>query len=323
MNCTGYAVGFPAGLWRMRKCRWFCFLWLSLTCSTSSFAATFSIAAYNVETYLDQPTESRHHAKSDESKAKVRESIEAMKPDVLALEEMGSTNALLELRASLKADGFNFPYWEHVHGFDTNIHVAVLSRFPMIARHPHTNDDFLLDGRRFRVSRGFAELEIQAATNYTFTLIAVHLKSRRPVPEADEAELRLQEAMVLRRIIDEHFRADPDVKMVVLGDFNDVQNAASTRAVIGRGRFRLFDTRPAERNGDNASNPEPRMEPRKVTWTHYYGVEDSYSRIDYILLSPAMKRDWLAGGTYIPTIPNWGIGSDHRPVIAAFETENQ
>ncbi|HMD55399.1 MAG TPA: hypothetical protein VKJ65_12700, partial [Phycisphaerae bacterium] len=132
-----------------------------------------------------------------------------MKPDVLALEEMGSTNALLELRASLKADGLDFPYWEHVSGFDTNIHVAVLSRFPIIARHPHTNDDFLLDGRRFRVSRGFAEVEIQAATNFTFTFIVAHLKSQLPTPIADEAEERLGEAKVLRGIIDEHFKTNP------------------------------------------------------------------------------------------------------------------
>ena len=46
---------------------------------------------------------------------------------------------------------------------------------------------------------------------------------------------------------------------------------------------------------------------------HYYGVEDSHARIDYLLLSPAMKKYWLADETYIPTIPNWGIGSDHRP----------
>ena len=39
-----------------------------------------------------------------------------MNPDVLALEEMGTTNALLELRASLKADGLDFPFWEHISG---------------------------------------------------------------------------------------------------------------------------------------------------------------------------------------------------------------
>jgi len=59
----------------------------------------------------------------------------------------------------------------------------------------------------------------------------------------------------------------------------------------------------------------PRFEPRNVTWTHYYGVEDTYSRIDYILLSPAMARDWVTNGTYALTIPNWGVGSDHRPSL--------
>jgi endonuclease/exonuclease/phosphatase family metal-dependent hydrolase len=166
----------------------------SLLGSISFAAETFRVATYNVETYLDQPTESRPHIKSAEAKAKVRESIEAMKPDVIALEEMGSTNALLELRASLKVEGLDFPFWEHVSGMDTNIHVAVLSKFPIIARHPHTKDEFLLDGRLFQVKRGFAEVDIQATTNFTFTLIAAHLKSRLQTLNADEAEERLEEA---------------------------------------------------------------------------------------------------------------------------------
>jgi len=54
---------------------------------------------------------------------------------------------------------------------------------------------------------------------------------------------------------------------------------------------------------------------------HYFGVEDSYSRIDYILLSPVMSKSWVPAETYIPTVPNWGIGSDHRPIMAAFNTD--
>ena len=176
-------------------------------CFFTSFATeTFRVATYNVENYLDQPTESRHFVKSAEAKAKIRESIKAMNPDVLALEEMGTTNALLELRASLKADGLDFPFWEYVQGFDTNIHVAVLSRLPIVARRPHTNEFFLLDGKRFQVKRGFAEVDIQAAPNFTFTLIAGHLKSQLATPEADEAEERLGEAKVLRGIIDGRFK---------------------------------------------------------------------------------------------------------------------
>src|SRR5471032_1310236 len=182
-------------------------LFAALLVGSNNFAAeTFRVATYNVQNYLDQPTETRHAVKSAEAKAKVRESIKAINPDVLALEEMGTTNALLELRATLKADGLDFPFWEHISGADTNIHVAVLSKFPIDARHPHTNDEFLLDGKRFRVERGLAEVEIQAATNFTFTLIAAHLKSQLPSPIADEAEERLGEAKVLRDIIDEHFK---------------------------------------------------------------------------------------------------------------------
>jgi endonuclease/exonuclease/phosphatase family metal-dependent hydrolase len=306
MNCTKFAIGFL-------------FSFLVTFCSTSFAAGAIRVATFNVENYLDQPTESRPHVKSTEARAKIRESIRALNPDVLVLEEMGTTNALLELRASLKADGLDFPFWEHVSGGDTNIHLAVLSKFPIVARHPHTNDLFLLDGRQFRVERGFAEVEIKAATNFTFTLIAAHLKSRRPVPDVDETEERLAEAKVLRGIVDEHFKADPNARLVVLGDFNDVKDSDAVREIIGRGKFKLADTRPAERNGDNAPAENPDFDPRNVAWTEYYGKEDVYTRMDYILLSPALARDWVKAETYIPTIPNWGVGSDHRPIVATFK----
>ena len=250
-------------------------------------AGTFRVATYNVENYLDQSTESRHFVKTAEE----TEALRSMQGD------------------------------EHVTGADTNIHVAVLSKLPFAARRPHTNDNFLLDGRRFQVSRGFAEVDIQADTNFTVTVIVAHLKSRRAVPEADEAELRLQEAKVLRGIVDSRLTADPEARIIVAGDFNDVKSSNSTKEIIGRGKFKLTDTRPAERNGDNLPNPVPRFEPRNVTWTHYYGLEDSYSRIDYILLSPALARDWVTNETYALTIPNWGIGSDHRPIVATFKAD--
>ena len=105
--------------------------WLMLSVAASHAAETFRIATYNLENYLDQPTATRHSIKSDAARAKIRESIKAINPDVLALEEIGTTNALLELRASLKSEGCDFPYWEHISGYDTNIHVAVLSKLPV------------------------------------------------------------------------------------------------------------------------------------------------------------------------------------------------
>jgi endonuclease/exonuclease/phosphatase family metal-dependent hydrolase len=287
-----------------------------------SAAQQFRVATYNVENFLAEAVGTRP-AKSAEAKAKIRESLRSLRPDVIAFQELGSVHALLELQAALKADGLDLPHREHVTGFDTNIHVAVLSRFPFKARHPHTNDTFLLSGRRFRVSRGFAEVEIQVSPGYSFTLITAHLKSRRQVPEADEAEMRLQEANILREKVEARLAQNPDANLIVLGDFNDTYNTPSTRAIVGRGRGQLVDTRPAERNGDDKPNPNPRYQPRNVTWTHYYGVEDSYSRIDYLMLSPGMAKEWVKSETWIATIPNWGIGSDHRPLVATFVAEDR
>jgi endonuclease/exonuclease/phosphatase family metal-dependent hydrolase len=275
-----------------------------------------------VEGYLDEATQTRA-AKSAEAKGKVRESILAVKPDVLALQEIGTTNALLELQSSLKGEGLDLPYYEHVAGADTNVHVAILSRFPITARRSHTNESFLLGGRRFRVSRGFGEVEIQVTTNFSFTLLAAHLKSKRPVPQADEAEMRLEEAKLLREKIDERLRSNPSANLVVLGDLNDTKDSASTKAVIGRGKLKLVDTRPAERNGDDRTNTDSSREPRSVTWTDYYAKEDIYSRIDFILLSASMAREWVPEETWVLALPNWGVGSDHRPITASFVTRHR
>jgi endonuclease/exonuclease/phosphatase family metal-dependent hydrolase len=277
----------------------------------------FRLATFNVENYLDVSSGARH-AKSPAAQAKVRDCILAIKPDVIALQEMGATNALLDLQSNLKAGGLDLPFWDEITGIDTNIHLAVLSRFPIVARRPHTNENFLLDGRRLFVSRGFAEVDLQVNPRYTFTLIAAHLKSRRPSAIADEEEWRYEEAAALRRVIDARFAQDPAQNLAVLGDFNDVQDSKPFRAIMGRGTARLFDTRPAERNGDDAASADGGRESRRITWTHYYLKDDVYSRIDYILLGRGMRDRWLKDETYILTTPDWGLASDHRVLVAGF-----
>jgi endonuclease/exonuclease/phosphatase family metal-dependent hydrolase len=285
-------------------------------------AEMFRIASFNLENYLDV-REGTRPVKSPEARAKVRESILAVRPDVLALQEMGTASALQELHDSLAAAGLSYPFVDQARGSDTNIFVAILSRFPILSRQPRTNDSFLLDGRRFRTSRAFAEVEIQVTPRYRFTLINAHLKSKRASAAADESDLRYEEARLLREMIDAELQGDPNRNLAVVGDFNDVKNSRALKAVTGKGRLGLIDTRPAERNGDDAPNPEAPSAPRRVTWTEYFGREDSYSRIDYILVSRGMSREWLPEETYIPKIPNWGVASDHRPITAAFAAEDR
>jgi endonuclease/exonuclease/phosphatase family metal-dependent hydrolase len=285
-------------------------------------AEPFTVGTYNLENYLEGPSGTRP-GKSATAKAKVRESMKAMRADVLGLQEVGGTNALEELRASLKSEGLDYPFGELVSGADTNIQVAVLSRFPITARRPHSEEGFLLNGRRFRLTRGIVEVEIEVTPHYSFTLLVAHLKSRRPVPEADEADLREQEALVLRQRIDDCLRAKPNANLILVGDLNDVKDSRSTRAVIGKGKAALLDTRPAEENGDRSHSPNPRLAPRNITWTHFFGKEDTYSRFDYILLSQGMAREWQPNRTHIVALPNWGLASDHRPLVASFVAEER
>jgi endonuclease/exonuclease/phosphatase family metal-dependent hydrolase len=281
-------------------------------------ARSVTVATYNLENYLATPRGSRP-AKSAESRRTIRQILVQVKPDVLALQEIGGMDALGELQASLAEAGWSMPHREMVRGYDTNIFVALLSRIPLLSRQLHDQEGFLLRGKRFRTTRGILEAEFQPAPGYRFTLVAVHLKSRRESPEAAQDEIREEEARILRRLVEARLQRDPRVNLVLAGDLNDTKDSLPLRVLLGRGATALVDARPAERSdrGDaGAAASDTGL--RRVTWTHFYAKEDSYSRVDYLLLSPGMARELDRAGTYVPAWPDWGIASDHRPVVARF-----
>lgn len=301
-------------------------LWIMfLTLPFQRLAAEhFTIGTFNLENYTDSVGAGRT-AKSELSRRKVREAISALHADVLGLQEIGDARALEELRAALEADGLKYPYWEHVVGYDTNIFVAVLSRFPIVARRSPARDSYLLHGRRFRMSRGVAEVDVRVNLDYIFTFFVAHLKSRRPSAEADEEEIREQEAILLRECIDARLRASPGANIAVVGDLNDVPDARSTRTVIGKGKRALVDTRPSERSAERApmQGRPTKNQNRTITWTYFYGKEDTYSRIDYILLNSAMAQEWHPSGSFVLNLPDWGLASDHRPVLIELEAQDR
>jgi len=137
---------------------------------------------------------------------------------------------------------------EFVRGPDSAIHLAVLSRFSIVARRSHARVFYLLDGKRFAVSRGFAEVDIQVGPEYRFTLINAHLKSKRPVPEADQAEMRLKEARKLRELVLGRLR-DKEANLLLVGDLNDTPNPKPIKTLFGRRPKQLVDLRPGELPG--------------------------------------------------------------------------
>ena len=113
-------MGFRHWTFRIVSC-------FTLLFAFSGGAADLSIATYNVLNYIDHQATGRE-LKSPESKAKIRESIKALKADVIALQEMGRESALLELRTSLKAEGLPSEEFLRLKREDVEIEEAKFAR---------------------------------------------------------------------------------------------------------------------------------------------------------------------------------------------------
>jgi endonuclease/exonuclease/phosphatase family metal-dependent hydrolase len=137
--------------------------------------------------------------------------------------------------------------------------------------------------------------------------LGLHLKSKRIVPEFDQALLRVQEAGHVRNHIDHIIEKDEEAMLVVYGDFNDTTRSLSTRSIYGTYRTPGY------------MNPIHVKDSRGEAWTYRYQVQDSYSRIDFVTVSSALKRHVKKDKSMIIDDPLWEEASDHRPVLVRFE----
>lgn len=279
------------------------------------------VVSYNLENY--HLVAGARPKKSESSHETISRILSEAHPDILALQEMGNMESLTALQTDLRSRGCDLPHHAWMTGWDTNIHLAVLSRYPITSIVRHERPQYLLHGRRLFVSRGFLEAEIQVSSRYQFTLINAHLKSKRPVAFADQGDMREEEARLLRELIEKRLKANPGMNLLVAGDFNDTQDSPALKRILGSRNLKLLDTRPVERPGPRGIAGHLPPKERQISWTHYYSVQDSYTRIDYILASPGMQREWRVEWTRILTSPDWGLASDHRPILAGFIAEDQ
>ncbi|MCS7049724.1 MAG: endonuclease/exonuclease/phosphatase family protein [Verrucomicrobiae bacterium] len=271
---------------------------------------SFRVATYNLENWLrmernrqpDQP-------KPAESKEAIWTILAEIRPDVLGLQEVGTTNDLAEIADGLAQRGLTYPYSEWIQGVDTNRHVALLSRFPISARFSRTDYVFMLGTNSHSVQRGILDVAIEVHDRYFFRALVVHLKSRREVPEFDQAEMRLKEAQTLRAHISKALKEQPDLNLLVMGDFNDVPDSQPIRTIVGEAPFALHILPARTRAGR--------------TGTHLWRARREWSRIDYIIVSPGMYPEFVPNSARIGEHPLSEQASDHRPVWADFFAEDR
>ncbi|MEO6994339.1 MAG: endonuclease/exonuclease/phosphatase family protein [Lacunisphaera sp.] len=282
-------------------------VWLAALAS-AVFAHALTVATYNLENYLvaDRMVDGVYHQaypKPEVEKAALRQVISGISPDILAVEEMGSQPFLDEFQRDLKRAGQDFPFAVLLEAADPDRHVAVLSKVPFkeVRRHAKLGTTYF--GRKQLVKRG--ALEVVFATDAgDFSLFVVHLKSRHTerVDDPESAIQRAGEAEAVRDVVLSRYPDPTKGRFIICGDWNDTRGTRPLRAMQKRGELSLGELlRATDSHGE--------------TWTHFWRREDTYSRIDYLLVSPALKPLVVGGHARIGDGPGVAEASDHRPLV--------
>ncbi len=266
----------------------------------------FSVATYNLARYtLDD--RDRDGQRNDPKPAAERSAQASLlcrlRPDILAVQEIGPGVILEGFLRDLSAHGLDYPHVEHVIRPGSDVGLAILSRFPIVERTPRLEDIYRIGETNLPVLRGFADVVIEPAPGYRLRLITAHLKAKVFHP-LGQTEMRRNEARLLANHVRKALRGNPAMNLLVVGDLNDSPDSAPLNEILGNGSTRLVDLRPEDAVGD--------------VWTHQGRGVDIYSRIDYMLASPGLVAEFVRNRSRAVRDPAVAEASDHRPLLAVF-----
>jgi len=245
--------------------------------------------------------------KPEEEVAEVVAALAHLAPDILGVCEIGDERFLEDLRRRLAEEGLSLPHGALLTSADGNQrNLGLLTRFPVVANRSRGDYVYDLGGRRLPFQRGVLDATLDLGEGRLLRYVGLHLKSRREVPEGDQAEMRLRESLIARRHIESILAVDPETRLLVAGDLNDYRHEAPVRTLQGRfGSPDYLAVLPlADRHG--------------FRWTHHWDLADLYSRIDFVLHSRSLGREIRADLSGIHHWDRWSVASDHRPLVARF-----
>jgi endonuclease/exonuclease/phosphatase family metal-dependent hydrolase len=266
------------------------------------------LVAWNLRNYSLNPAAAPSNEpppppKSRAAISAIVQTLAELKPDILGLCEIGSRADLADLQRRLKNAGVALPHATIVEGEDPHRHLALLSRFPLAPDAHLSRPTFQLGGLPHSVRRGFLDTTVQVRPDFSLRVLGAHLKSRRVVPDYDQAEFRRFEAQLLRHHLDHVLAGAPATPLVLFGDFNDTKNSPVIRTILGRkgAADSLTALALADSHGDQ--------------WTYHWTETDDYSRIDYLMVNRPLRPlvDRRASG--IHRSASWRTASDHRPLV--------
>lgn len=271
-------------------------------------AETLTVATYNLENYgpANRVTEMGYrqdYPKPESEKRALRTVVVALNADILVVQEMGPRPFLEELRRDLKNAGIDYPHAVLLDGPDVDRHVALLSKRAPKSVVPHADLEFSYFGVKEKVKRGLLEATFATEAG-DLTIFAVHLKSRFTdrADDPQSAIRRAGEATAVRDCVLKKFPDPATARFLIAGDCNDGKTSKAIQHLAQRGKTIVSELVPA---GDS----------RGEVWTHCYRKEETYTHVDSVLVSPALRAAVSGGVAKIYDGPAVTEASDHRPVV--------
>jgi endonuclease/exonuclease/phosphatase family metal-dependent hydrolase len=236
--------------------------------------------------------------------------LAAIHPDILGVCEIGTAEDLADLQQRLQQAGVDLPYTEMAHGGDETRRLALLSRLPIKARNSQTTLTYQIGAQTLPFQRGILDVTIAITPTFDLHLLGVHLKSMRTIPDADQAEMRRNEARLLRLHMDSLFAQEPGARILAYGDFNAHRNDPTVAKVMG-----------SPRTGDTTMLDVLLRDANGEVWTHFWDAADVYSRLDYCFTSRLLRPHIDTRNSYIHSEHDFHKASDHRPLVLKIRAE--
>lgn len=265
---------------------------------------------YNVRNWLEmergtQDGEPLMASKPEKEKAAVISLLIREQPDIVGLCEVGGDSDVREIQKRLEVGGHSLPHRHLASGSDPTRRLALISRHPIRSMTVHERLTYRLNNREHSMLRGILDVTIGTPVG-DIRFLGVHFKSKREIPDGDQEMMRRHEAHLLRRTLDEIFRDDPTVPLVVYGDMNDTRQSSTLRTIQGPG------------NSPRSLLMVALKDSRGEFWTHHWSTQDVYSRLDYVLVSSALRNRIAWNDCTVIDHPDWSKASDHRPLRVVF-----
>jgi endonuclease/exonuclease/phosphatase family metal-dependent hydrolase len=269
------------------------------------------IAAYNVLNLFDDVDDPYREdettpAKPREELEALAQSIESLGADVIALEEVENRD-YLERFVDVFLPHLGYDHVVLFEGNDTRgIDVAVISRVPVGEVRSHRHIKFKgTDGSEQRFQRDLLAVTLEPEGGQPMQVWVVHLKSKRGDDDAASSIIRVAEATQIRKLLEAELAQDPQARILVTGDFNDTADSATIQTIVGAGPTAMWSVM-------TDLGPNPKL----LT----YNEGEFKSVIDFMLVTPALRQQYVKGSFRVPQGSIETTGSDHNPLVATFQT---